>query len=325
MSQLNVAMLGTGRIADMQLAPALARVGDARLWSVLSRDASRAQDFADRHGAASPTPAHTSLDELLDDAALGAVLVATPDGLHADQALAAISSGKHVLVEKPMAIAGAEGTRMVRAAEAANVRLGVAYHLRWHAGHRSIADMVRSGALGEVRHMRAQWTWPAVDASNWRAHTDVGRWWSLGGVGTHCLDVIRWLMVPGCGEVSEIVGVTSRSVWGGPHDETAVVALKFESGSTAEFCSSVLFRSPSRVEVYGSADYAIGTDTLGPDGAGSIVTSRGRLSFPVTNPYVGELEDFVAAIRDRRAPEVDGAEGLRNVELMEDLSRSLAV
>jgi len=321
MSRLNVAMLGTGRIADTQLAPALQQVRDARLWSVLSRDTARAQDFADRHGAASPTPAHTSLAEVLDDTALDAVVVATPDGLHADQALAAISAGKHVLVEKPMAIAVAEGTRMVRAAEAADVRLGVAYHLRWHAGHRAIVEMVRSGELGEVRHMRAQWAWPAADASNWRAHADVGRWWSLAGVGTHCLDMIRWLMVPACGKVSEIVGVTTRSVWGGPHDETAVVALKFQSGSTAEFCSSVLFSSPSRVEVYGSADYAIGTDTLGPHGAGSIVTSRGELPFPVTNPYVGELEDFVAAIRGGRSPEVDGVEGLRNVELMQELSR----
>ena len=321
MTQMNLAMLGTGRIADMQLAPAVAKTAGASLWSVLSRDAARAAAFADRHGAASPTPSYTDLDDLLADPALHGVIIATPDGLHAAQALAAIRAGKHVLVEKPMATSAADAASMVAAAREEGVRLGVAYHLHWHAGHRAVADLVRAGGLGDLRHMRAQWTWPAQDASNWRAHPEVGRWWSLAGVGTHCLDLIRWLMVPTCGEVTEITGLTSNSIWEGPHDETAVVAMKFESGATAEFCSSVQFESPHRVEVYGSADYAIGTGTLGAQGAGTIVTGSGDLSFEVTNPFVGEIEDFAAAVAEGRPPEVDGAEGLRNVELLEALGR----
>ncbi len=124
-------------------------------------------------------------------------------------------------------------------------------------------------------------------------------------MGTHCLDLIRWLMVPLCGEVTEIHGVISRSVWEGPHDETAIVTLKLASGATAEFLSSVQFESPSRVEVYGVRGHVIDTDTMGPHGTGSILT------------HEGELEDFAAAIRGGRAPEVDGVEGLRNVELLE--------
>ncbi len=319
MTQMNLAMLGTGRIADMQLAPALSQAAGATLWSVLSRDAARAADFARRHGAASPTPSYTDLDNLLADPALHGVVIATPDGVHAAQALSAIRAGKHVLVEKPMATSAAAAASMVDAAREEDVRLGVAYHLHWHAGHRAIAELVGTGGLGALRHMRAQWTWRAQDASNWRAHPEVSRWWSLAGVGTHCLDLIRWLMVPRCGEVTQIFGLTSNSIWEGPHDETAVVAMEFESGATAEFCSSVQFESPHRVEVYGSAGYAIGTGTLGPQGAGSIVTASGELSFEVANPFVGEIEDFAAAVVEGRTPEVDGVEGLRNVELLEAL------
>jgi len=316
---LNLALLGTGRIANTRLAPALSAAEGARLWSVLSRDPARAAAFAARHGAAASHPAHANLDTLLADPDLDAVVVATPDGVHAEQILAAIRAGKHVLTEKPMTTSSEEGTRVVEAALEAGVRLGVAYHLRWHAGHRRVAALVAERRLGELRHMRVQWAWPAADASNWRAHEAVGRWWSLAGVGTHCLDLVRWLMVPNCGEVRRITGVTTRSVWQGPHDETAVVALEFESGATAEFCSSVLFESPSRVEVYGSADYAIGTDTLGPLGAGTIVTRAAPVDFEVVDPFVGEMEDFVGAIREERPPEVDGAEGLRNVELLEQI------
>ncbi len=319
MSRLNLAMLGTGRIADMQLAPALARTTGGQLWSVLSRDADRAAAFAAKHRAAAPSPAHTDLDALLADPRLDAVVIATPDGLHAEQTLAAFEAGKHVLVEKPIATTAADAAEMVIAAEKADLRLGVAYHLRWHAGHRSVAAKAHAGGFGDLRHARAQWTWPAKDDSNWRAHPEVGRWWSLAGVGTHCLDLIRWFMLPTCGEVTRITGLTTRSLWEGPHDETAVVALEFASGATAEFCSSVQFRSPYRFELYGSDGYALGTDTLGPRGAGTIETDSGPLEFEIANPYVGELQDFVDAVREGRKPEVDGVEGLRNVELLERL------
>ncbi len=317
---LGVALLGTGRISDTQLAPALAAVSGLRLWSVLSRDRGRAGDFAHRHRARAPEPAHDRLDELLADPGLDAVLIATPDALHADQALEAIAAGKHVFVEKPMVTSSADGRRVVEAAEAAGVTVGVAYHLRWHAGHRAMERLIRGGALGALRHMRAQWTWPAPDDSNWRAGSDVGRWWSLAGVGTHCLDLIRWFMVPTCGEVVEVRALTGNAVWRGSRDETALVALRFESGATAEFCSSVQFESPSRVEVYGDQGYVIGNQTLGPRGAGTLLTKAGMVPYLVRNPYVGELADFAAAVREGRPPAVDAREGLRNVELLEEMT-----
>ena len=316
---LGVAMLGTGRIAEDQLAPAVTAVSGLRLWSVLSRDRERAREFAQRPRAKAPEPACDRLDELLADPGRDAVIIATPDALHADQTLRAIAAGKHVFVEKPMVTSSADGRRVVEAAEAADVTAGVAYHLRWHAGHRAMDRLIRGGALGELRHMRVQWTWSAPDDSNWRAGSDVGRWWSLAGVGTHCLDMIRWFMVPSCGEVVSVRSAISNAIWGGPRDESALVALTFESGATAEFCSSVQFESPSRVEVYGDQNYVIGNHTLGPRGAGTVFTRTGMVPYVVQNPYVGELADFAAAVREGRSPAVDGREGLRNVELLEEI------
>ena len=294
----------------------LSQADGVQLWSVLSRNSQRAAEFASRHGAHSANPGHTSLETLLDDPDLHGVIVATPDKLHASQAMMAARAGKHVLVEKPMATSIDEAMDLIRQCEAAEVTLGVAYHLRWHAGHRMVAEAVGSRAFGDIRHMRVQWTFFEPDATNWRASPEMGRWWSLAAVGTHCLDLIRWLMVPTCGEVASLERVISRSVWHGPHDETAIAALKFESGATAEFCSSVLFQAPTRMEVYGDVGYAICTDTLGPRGRGTVWTHEGELHFSPTNPFVGELTDFASAIRDRRPPEVDGREGLCNVELL---------
>ena len=315
---LRIAMIATGGIADTALAPALTRAAGAELWSVLSRDAERARDFAARHGAASPQPAYDDLDALLADPDLDAVLIASPDGLHAEQTIAAARAGKHVLCEKPMATTAAGAQRMASACRSTGVRLGIAYHMRWHTGHRDLAAAAHAGRFGTLRHMRVQWSSYAPDNSNWRAHPEVARWWGLAAVGTHCLDQVRWYMMPSCGEVTRLTPHIARNVYRGPHDETALLALEFESGATAEICTSVLFDAPKRMEVYGSDGYALFDDTIGRFGSGRIVTDEGEHAFEVVDPYTGEIEDFAAAVREDRDPEVNGEEGARNVALLEE-------
>lgn len=311
------ALLGTGRIADAELAPALTASGEAELWSVLSRDRDRAEAFANKHGAQSPGPAYDDLDALLADDELDAVLVATPDKLHHDQVMRAARAGKHVLTEKPMAATATQAQQMVDACRDAGVKLGVAYHLRWHDGHRRLHAQAMQGRFGDIRHMRVQWARKAPDANNWRAKTEVGRWWSLAAVGTHCLDQVRWFMGPGCGEIEKLHSVINRSVFDSPHDETAVLAIQFASGATAEICTSMAFDGARRMEIYGAEDHALCEDTLGAEGAGEIRTREGVFAFDVVNPYVGEIDDFVGAVNEGREPEVGGHEGARNVALLE--------
>lgn len=313
---IRIAMLGTGRIAIDKLLPALARTPKAVLWSVLSRDRDRARETAQRFGAQSPEPGHDSLERLLADPQLDAVIIATPDKLHAGQGIAAANAGKHVLVEKPMVTGREEGEALVAACREAGVRLGVAYHLRWHRGHRALHRAVGEGRFGDIRHMRLQWNAQASSGDNWRTTPQVGKWWSLAGVGTHCLDQILWFMQAGCGEVVELQSVIASSVWDVPHDETAVVAMRFASGATAEFCSSMVFAGPTRFELYGSAGYAIGEGTVSMTGAGEMWTGNGPWPFDASDPYQDEIEDFVASIEGDRAPEVDGAMGLLNCKLL---------
>ncbi|MDP3275192.1 MAG: Gfo/Idh/MocA family oxidoreductase [Deltaproteobacteria bacterium] len=317
MKKLRIAMIGTGGIAQAFLAPALAQSSTACLWSVLSRSAERASAFALEHGAQSPTPAYTDYAELLADPSLDAVLVATPDALHAPQVLAAAHAGKHILCEKPLATSASDALAMVTACERAGVTLAVAYHLRHHAGHKLLRERVHQGAIGRVRHVRVQWTFASDDASNWRAHEEVGRWWALASVGTHGLDLIRWLAWPSAGEITRVSSVCTSPRFGAKHEETACVALGFEDGSTAELFASVLFRAPRRVELFGDEGYALAEQTLGPWGTGTVTLAEEPLVFEPVNPYVGEIEDFVASVRSRRPPAVDGRAGWANVVLLE--------
>ncbi len=313
---MNIAIVATGGIADKQLAPALTEAPNAQLWSVFSRDKARAKAFATKHGAASTDAAHDDLDTLLADPDLDAVLITSPDKLHADQAVRAAKAGKHVLTEKPMATDRKDAAAMIDAADTSDVQLAVAYHMRWHAGHRKLFQAAQDGAFGTLRHLRIQWPTPAKNADGWRAKSDVGRWWALAAVGTHCLDQIRWFMTPQCGKIVRSESIINREVYKGPHEETALLTYQFENGSTADLCASVLYQGPRVMELYGSDGYAICSETLGPHGEGRIETHSGDFDYTPANPYVGEIEDFAAAVRDGRPPEVDGREGAANVDLL---------
>ena len=312
----NIALIGTGGIVQDAHAPAIQLAPSVQLWSVLSRNMSRAREFAKSHAACSTEPAHDTLDSLLSDPELHAVLIATPDRLHCSQAVAAAEAGKHVLLEKPIATTLEDARAIVDACEQNGVTLGLCYHLHWHDGHRQIVSRAHAGEFGELRHVRAMWTWHAPDGYNWRASSELGRWWSLAGVGTHCLDLARWTLSPSCGEISELSSTVTKKYWGGPHDETAILSGRFESGATMELCSSVLFDAPTRFEIYGSKGFAICESTLGRHGAGQIWTDSGAVEFEVKNPFIGLIEDFCEAIKERRPPEVSGAEACRNIEFL---------
>ena len=314
---VNFGLIGPGSIADRKLAPAIKETAGAKLWSVTSRSLERASNFAERHEASSPEPAFTDYEEMLEQPDLDAVLVATPDKLHARHGIKAAKAGKHVLVEKPMVSDSASGEELIKECESHGVKLGVAYHLRWHRGHRKLVWKIQDGVLGKTHHARVQWSFQAKDDSNWRAHEDVGRWWGLAGVGTHGLDLIRWAMTPICGEVTRVDSTIANEHWGSPHDETAMVNLKFESGATAELTTSVLFESQPEFKVYGSDGAAVCRDTLGPHGGGSVKLLGDELNYCQENPYEGEIKDFVESIESDRQPEVPGREGLRNVEVLE--------
>lgn len=314
---INFGLVGPGSIADRSLAPAISSVEGAELWSVTSRSLERAKEFAAKHEAASDDPAHDDYEEMLKDPELDAVMISTPDRLHRKNGIKAARAGKHVLMEKPMVSSSEGGKELIKTCRSNGVKLGVAYHLRWHKGHRKLIREVHDGVLGELQHFRVQWTFLAEDDSNWRAHDEVGRWWSLAGVGTHGLDLIRWAALPGCGEVEKIDSTIANNYWKSPHDETAMVNLKFESGATAELTTSVLFESEPKFKIYGREGSATARDTLGPHGGGSITLDGEDLNFSQVNPYEGEIRNFVEAITRDHDPEVPGGEGLRNVEILE--------
>lgn len=318
---VRVGLIGTGGIATDYLLPALSRVRDAVLWSVLSRRRERAESIATANGAIAPNAVFTDLDSFLQDPELDAVIIATPDRLHAQQAIQAARAGKHVFVEKPLATSAQDAAQVVDVCAEMNIRLSVGYHLRWHSGHRLLARSIARGDLGTVKHARIQWTLKSA-SDDWRRDDALGKWWALAAVGTHQIDLLSWFLGPVCGPVARISAFCANSPDGGRGDATAMLHMQFQCGATAEILSSVLFKAPRLIEIYGTKATAVCTDTLGPAGAGRIAVNANKLEFSVVDPYEMELADFVRAILEEGTPESDGKNGELNVALLEQATSS---
>jgi predicted dehydrogenase len=141
-------IIGLGRIADSEIAPAINASPRGVLRGVVSRDQGRADSFATRHDAAR---ALTSVTELLADPAVDAVYIATPNALHADQVVAAARAGKHVLCDKPLALHVADAPGAGAACELAGVRLGITFQTRYHGSFSRFREVIQDGSLGEIR------------------------------------------------------------------------------------------------------------------------------------------------------------------------------
>lgn len=312
MKQIRIGIIGTGNIASTAHAPAVAAIPGAILSGVLSRDQSAGNDFLQKYGDGNGA-VHTSLDNFVSDPKTELIIICSPDKLHFEQAKACLLSGKHVLLEKPFTTIEPEAEELIQIAQEKGLTLAVGFHLRSHVGHRLLLDAVREGAIGNLRHIRTIWAFPQADDSNWRAKDKLAKWWSLSAVGSHCIDLARWF-AQDQEDWQQFSATIANNVWGGPHDETAVISGQLSSGPTAEVVSSVQFGPLNRIELFGDQGSAVCEGTMGREGAGEITINGEKLSFDPVIPFVEQLKDLIDCIENNKTPRADGLIGLRNVK-----------
>jgi 1,5-anhydro-D-fructose reductase (1,5-anhydro-D-mannitol-forming) len=310
-------IIGTGNIAKACHGPALQNVGGVTLWSVLSRDIDRAAEFARAHGATAPHPAYNSLEDFLSDPLLQAVIITSPDNLHAQQIIACARARKHVFVEKPMVTSYEDGEAAITACADQGVKLGVGFHLRWHAGHRELHRLVtKENALGDLQDIQIKWMTKVDDNTNWRASPELGRWWSLAANGSHCIDLMHWFADSGDRSLSTCSSILGKEKWGGPHEETVDADFVYSDGLTAKIMTSVVHDPSSLIKITGTKGKAVCEGTLSRFSKGSITINSKSLAFEAISPFQAQIADFATAIRDNRDPEVNGVKGLMVVNDM---------
>lgn len=311
------ALIGTGRVHEA-MAPAIQAARDTELVAVLSRDPSRAEAFARKHGAAR---SYASLQALLRDPQIDVVYVASPNGLHAQQAQQVAAAKKHVFCEKPMALTRADCRAVIAACRAAGVQLGLGVMYRQHPAHRKARELIAAGAIGRVRLARAQMelAW-RVEQPDW--YRDPGM--AGGGVvymaGVHRIDLLRYMLAAEVEEVSALIGEPAP---GRPFEESALALLRFDNGASGMLSFDIdLPHGTTSLEVHGDQGSIILQDTQTRwwgGGGGELILKNDagtvRHAFELTDLYKDQVEDFNRAILQGTAPAGTGEDGLRAAEI----------
>jgi xylose dehydrogenase (NAD/NADP) len=232
---MRLGILSTARINQLLLAGA--RESDrVEVTAVASRDAARAEAYAREHGI---ERAHESYDALLADESVDAVYVPLPNSMHVDWSIQALEAGKHVLCEKPLSRHPADVERAFDAAERAGLVLTEAFMYRHNPQTARLKELVDGGEIGELRVIRAAFSFTIADEANIRLAADLDGG-ALMDVGCYCVSGARLL----AGEPKRVHGVSveERGV-----DTTFAGALEFAGGVVAQFDCG--FRVPMRDEL----------------------------------------------------------------------------
>lgn len=210
------------------------------------RNTDKAKDFADEKGMT----LHTSLEAMLSEADLDAVVLATPHSLHVEQMLMAIEAGKHVLSEKPFTMSKADAERVLDAADAAGVTVVVGHNRRFVPSMAELRKKIADGAFGTLLHVEMTETGPAaivMPQDSWRFQRSE---WPAGGMtpmGVHLIDN----MVDLFGTVESVNAQAVRRAAEADIDDTTSVLLKFSSGMTGYLAVMVTARPDFHAAIYG--------------------------------------------------------------------------
>ena len=320
--QIGIGILGAGMVAryHQQAVAACADLG-ARLVGVGHPDPARSALIADEFGAPRFDP-----DALLAHPEIEIVCVCTPSGQHAAEAVAALRGGKHVLVEKPMALSLADADAMIAAAADAGRHLGVALQRRTDPQFQRLRAAVAEGRLGQltlglvsIPYYRPQ---RYYDQAAWRGT------WALdgGGVlmnqGIHLIDLLVWMMGDPV-DVQARAATLQRAV---EVEDTLTATLRFANGALAAVAATTTSEPgfPHRVEIYGTdggaqiegeamlrwltpAGSLVEAEAAQTAGAGGDPRGIGAAG------HIRLLRDMIGAVREGRPPLVDGAEGRRSL------------
>ncbi len=332
MSEIGFGIVGAGRVTRYH-AEAIARTDGARLVAVCRSSAEQAAEAEARFGV----PCETSYEALLARPDVDAVCICTPSGLHAAQAIAAARAGKHVLLEKPMALALADADATIAACREAGVVLQIAQQRRTDPLFGAVHKAVEVEALG--RMVLGIVTVPYNRTESYYASADWRGTWTLDGGGAlmnqgiHLVDLLVWYM----GDVAEVRASADTLARTIEVEDTVAATLRFASGALGSVVATTATAPgyPYRVEIYGDrggvqiegemlARWEV--DLPRPERAESPIANGGRAPVAAgagasptgigAEGHTHLVADLAAAIRDGRKPLVPGEEGRRALSLV---------
>jgi len=339
MNKIRFGIIGGGMIGPFH-AEAISQLDDAELIGVATTRKKTAKPFAERFYAKAW---YTDYRKLLQRDDIDVVNICTPPFLHEEMAIAAAEEGKHVLVEKPIAINLKEVDRMISACKKAGVKLGVIFQSRFNKDVKRIKEAIDKGDFGKlvVGDAYVKWfrTQEYYDSAAWRGTWDKEGGGALINQAIHTIDLLQWFM----GEVDSLCAFIDTAIHKIEVEDVAAAALRFKNGAMGviEGSTAIYPGLPRKLEIHGEKGTVIfegdelklwsfvgqekerkgGEKVRGFEDKKLGDTSSDPTHHSIENHKL-QIEDFVEAVREDREPLVNGLEGRKALEIIRAIYKS---
>lgn len=330
---VNWGVIGCGGIAYRRTIPeGFTKAKNARLISVMDIDKSKVKEVGERFSL----EYSTNVEDILNDSRIQAVYIATPIYLHKEQVIKSAMAGKHILCEKPLALNSKDAEVAIDICKKNNVKLGVGYMMRFHSLHKKAREMIKNGELGEIVFARAQLScwYPPIQGA-WRQDPTLGGGGSLIDMGSHCLDLLEYVLDT---EIETVSCFADNVIHNYKSEDSSVVIARFKNkahGVIDSYFNIPDNSSENRLEIYGTKGSLLAEGTIGQSSYGEMIaflekSSKGydasqireieggmKIEAPFVNIYQAEIETFSSAIEEDKDPPVPGEIGLWSLKVIE--------
>ncbi len=302
--------------------------GKIRFTAGVLRHPENAREYAELNGLA----LHSTLDAVLDDRSIAAIVLATPHSVHAEQIIACARAGKPVFTEKPFTLTSSSAREAVRIAEENNVTLGVGFNWRFQPALQEIKKLLDDGTLGKLLHIEGNFCGPSVyrfGREHWRQNRDEGPAGGMTGRGVHVVDAMLYL----AGQVDNVHAQSKRIALNYGIDDTTSMLFAFKGGATGYLGTLIATAETWRMQVFGSLGWAEVGDVehlttwqlkvclIDPENLNTHHRPHVR-TFMQTSTERAELENFADAVCERRPLAVAGGDEAHGVAVLEAILES---
>lgn len=330
MPPLKLALVGCGRIAQIAHLQCLLRLPNARVVAIAEPDEERRGEAARRAPGAAR---FATYGDLLEGSDAEAIVLALPPALHAESAVAAFRAGRHVYLEKPIAVNLPDAAAVLAAWRPTGLVGMVGFNFRFNATYLAAKEQIHSGRLGDLAGVRSTFCSAAQTLPNWKRGRESGGG-ALLQLASHHIDLIHFLFEQQIVMVSAVLR-SQRS-----ESDSAMLLLRLSSGLVVQSFCSLAAVTEDRFEIYGSAGkltldrYAADLELRPPgytygrlarlrEEAGAGVRGLRRLiRAPGESSYGNAFGAFADAARARRPATPDLDDGYRSLAVIDAAERS---
>lgn len=264
---------------------------------------------------------YPNYDTMICDAVIDGIVLSTPHSLHAEQIILAAKAGKHVFVEKPLALSVADATTAAECCKENKVILAVGHNRRFSVAAQELSNWIKEEKFGQILHVEAHFSGNSAmefSPENWRADRKESPVGSLVSIGLHMIDTIQWLLEP----IERLSCISKRQALSVDIEDTTISMFELKNGITGTL--GTLFATPlnSYLRIYGTKgmaetkdDFSSLTWTTGPKSSHEHALAK-------EDTLVAELQAFQRACAGESTYPVSPLEAIHNVAVIQAMNNS---